>query len=272
MSDSRVKRPKSQNSAVAILESASRYVYGKAQRARSLEEHEDFSITLKLLQLLREGWASRPRIFDVACGFAVGLCHARYLHRRGERAAFMRKEFLSITPDYDYSRETVPNRDPADGRRHFGNQYASRGMDTRAIKEAAARLGITAGAIYTRLSNGWTWERAISEPRRPRGRKPYGRAFCSVDAATVAGHDSGPTGSTHEDDTPADLGFRDFPGADDRNPVPNRARAAGYAALPVADRRGTRKKRISAPAQVRFEKLSRAAHRAAADRETYFGA
>ena len=100
-----------QSYAFAILDSASRHIYGEAQRARSRDEYENFSISLKLLQLLRDGWATGPSIFDVACGFAVGLCHARYLYRRGERAAFMRKEFLSITPDYDYSRETVPNRD-----------------------------------------------------------------------------------------------------------------------------------------------------------------
>lgn len=269
MSDSRAKRPRLQNCAVAILESACKYVYGEAQRAHDNEEHEDFSITLKLLELLRDGWASRPGIFDVACGFAVGLCHSRYLWRRGERAAFMRREFLSITPDYDYSKETLPNRDPADGRRHYGNQYGSRGMHTRAIKEAADGLGITTHSIYTRLRNGWTWERAISETRQRAERKPHGHQFRNLAPQKVAQHDSVPSCIPNEDLPRAGERFGDIPNADDRYPASNLTRAAGYAALPLADRRGARKKRISSPAQVRREKLFRAANRATA---TYFGA
>jgi hypothetical protein len=248
---------------VAILKSASRYIYGEAQQARGQEEHEDFSITLKLLELLREGW-SRPGIFDVACGFAVGLGHARYLFRRAERAAFMRREFLSITPDYDYSRVNVPDRDPADGRRHYGNKYASRGLDTAAIKEAAARLGITVAAVYRRLRQGRTWEEAISEG-------PYGHRLRALAAERVARHDSTANCIPDEDIEAAGGGFGERPTGDDRHHAPNRARAAGYAALPAADRRGA-PKRISSPAQAQREKALRAAHRAAAEREIYFGA
>jgi hypothetical protein len=109
---------------LALLEHAIDYVYGESQkRARTREEHEDFAITLKLLGLLRDGWSTGPAIFDVACGYAVGLCHARYLYKRAERSALMRLEFLRAIPDYDYSTEIMTDRDPADGRRHYGNQF-----------------------------------------------------------------------------------------------------------------------------------------------------
>ena len=129
-----------QSRALAILDSASRYVSREAKRAYNREEHEDFSITLKLLELLRDGWASGPGVFDVACGYAVGLPHARYLHKRSERAAFVRREFLQAIPDYDLSREPLPERDPADGRRRSKGRESR--LDTRTIKEAAAKLGI----------------------------------------------------------------------------------------------------------------------------------
>jgi len=257
-----VKRPEMQSGAVAILESVSRYVYGEAQRAHDREEHEDFSITLKLLQLLREGWKSGPDIFSLACSYAVGLCHARYLYKRAERAAFERRELLSITPDYDYSKEPLPDRDPSDGRRRY---YGKSGgiENARAIKEAAARLGITRNAIYYRLRRGWTWERATSKTAHQ---------FRSVAAQRSSRHDAGSTSSTHEDYTPADFGLGDFPKSDGRHPVPNRARTASHAALPVADRRGTAKKRMDSPAQAQRNERSRVLNRTARERAAYFGA
>jgi hypothetical protein len=108
---------------LALFEHAIDYTYGESQkRARTREEHEDFTITLKLLGLLRDGCATGD-LFNLACGYAVGLCHARYLYKRAERSAFMRLEFLRAIPDYDYSTEIMPDRDPADGRRHYGNQF-----------------------------------------------------------------------------------------------------------------------------------------------------
>jgi hypothetical protein len=151
--------------AALTLDHALVHVWREAQLARSCEEHEDFNIALKLLGLLRDG-SSSGDLFNLACGYAVGLCHARYLRRSAERAESMRLEFLQAIPDYDWSREPrIPDRDPTDGRRHFGNQYASHGMDTPAIKEAAAKLGISKFAIYHRLRRGWTWAQASSETR-----------------------------------------------------------------------------------------------------------
>lgn len=248
-------------SAARLLESATRFVHLEAQQARTREEHEDYSITLRLLQLLREGWET-SHIFDVACGFAVGLCHARYLYKRAERAALMRREFLSITPDYDHSTETSPDRDPADGRRKV---YAkARAVENaRAIKEAATKLGITTNTIYSRLKRGWSWERATSETAYQ---------FRNLDAQGSSRHDPESTSSAHENDTPADFGLGDFPKSDGRHPVPTGARAESFAAMSVADRRGATKKRVSSPIQARLEERFRAAHRAAAERKSYYGA
>ena len=111
------------DAALTLLEDAIVYIYREAKLARSCEEHEDFAITLKLLTLLRDGSAG-PALFDLACGYAVGLPHATYLYRRAARAAFMRQELFRATPDYDYSTEIVPDDDPTDGRRrYYGNGF-----------------------------------------------------------------------------------------------------------------------------------------------------
>lgn len=124
--------------ASTLLTDASEYLYRELQkRARTREEHEDGSISLMLLKLLREGWASGPNIFDLACGLAVGCVHARYMHKRAERAAFERLELLRAIPDYDYSTEAKPGRDPADGRRHFGNQFGCRKKPPQRISSLA---------------------------------------------------------------------------------------------------------------------------------------
>jgi hypothetical protein len=115
----------SEADALTLLTHAIDYTYGESQkRARTREDHEDFTITLRLLGLLRDGWATGPWIFDVACGYAVGLYHKKYLRRRAERAEFERLELLRCIPDYDYSKEPrIADRDPTDGRRHYGNRF-----------------------------------------------------------------------------------------------------------------------------------------------------
>ena len=163
----------SSDPAALTLDHAIVHIYREAQLAQSCEEHENAAITLRLLGLLRDGWSGGPRIFDVACGYAVGLCHAKYLYRKAQRAEFTRLEYLRCIPDYDASTEKPMERDPTDGRRHFGNKFAWRGMGTDAIKEASAKLGINKATIYSRLSRGWTWEQASSETRIS-GRTPDG--------------------------------------------------------------------------------------------------
>jgi hypothetical protein len=158
--------------AALTLDHALVHVWREAQLARTCEEHEDFEIALKLLGLLHRG-RSGPGLFNLACALVTGLPHAKYVYRRAERAEFMRLEMLRCVPDYDYSREPKIGLDLADGRRHFGNNFASHGMDTQAIKEAAAKLGINKTAIYGRLRRGWTWEQASSETRISGRRNPF---------------------------------------------------------------------------------------------------
>jgi hypothetical protein len=60
----------------------------------------------------------------LACGYAVGLPHAKYLYRRATRAAFMQQELQQTIPDYDASTQTIPDHDPTDGRRrYYGNRF-----------------------------------------------------------------------------------------------------------------------------------------------------
>ena len=60
--------------AALTLDHALVHVWREAQLAQSCEEHEDFEIALKLLGLLRDG-SSSGDLFNLACGYAVGLCH-----------------------------------------------------------------------------------------------------------------------------------------------------------------------------------------------------
>ena len=105
------------------LEHVITYIHRQAQRARTREEHEDFDVVLKLLALLRQGWTPSPTLFDVACGCALGVTNRKLLYRREARAAFERRKLLSLIPDYDYSTEILPDRDPMDGKRHYGNNF-----------------------------------------------------------------------------------------------------------------------------------------------------
>jgi hypothetical protein len=251
----------------SILKHAIDYMYRETQaRARTRQEHEDASITLRLLGLLCDGWSTGPRLFDVACGQAMGSPHAKYLRHRDERAEFQRLEFLAAIPDYDYSLEPrIPDRNPTDGRRHLGKRYARRRMNTDAIKEAAARHGLTEQAIYLRLSRGWTWERAISETRQPPGGNRYGNQLRDLAPMAIAGDDSNATSDADADDAAASFGPGNRrPTPDDRHFAPRLARAGDRASL-FASYRGKPAKRLSSPAQLRT--LARAANGSA-----YFGA
>jgi hypothetical protein len=115
---------------IAILESASIYLHGEAQLARSENEHEDFSVSIKVLALLREGWSEGPGLFDLACGYAIGLPSSKIFYKRAKRAAFQHQQFLRLIPDYDYSNEKPPEHDQTDGRKRFyGNRFTGRLCD-----------------------------------------------------------------------------------------------------------------------------------------------
>jgi hypothetical protein len=112
------------------LKSAIVYLHSEAQLAQSQNEYEDFSISLKLLGLLHDGWPGGPGILDVACGYLFELSHSKYLHRRLVRADFLHRQLLRCIPDYDSSNERPPEDDPTDGRKGFyGNQYTGRLCD-----------------------------------------------------------------------------------------------------------------------------------------------
>jgi hypothetical protein len=116
--------------AVLTLEHAIVYVYGESKLARSENEYEDFSISIKVLALLRDGWSAGPGLFDLACGYAIGLPHSKVFYKRTKRAEYQHKQFMRLIPDYDYSNETPPEDDPTDGRRRFyGNRFTGRLCD-----------------------------------------------------------------------------------------------------------------------------------------------
>jgi hypothetical protein len=118
--------------AALVLEHAICHVYQQAQLTRSENEHEDFTITLRMLALVCDGWPGGPGLFNLACGYATGLAHGKYMHRRDARSALLHQELLRCIPDYDYSNEMPPEDDPTDGRRqYYGNRFdRSRDLDS----------------------------------------------------------------------------------------------------------------------------------------------
>jgi hypothetical protein len=105
---------------LTVLDRALDYTYKQSQeRARTCEEHEDFAITLRLIGLLCDDWSTGPGLFNVACAYATGLPHAKYLRRRAERAAFMRNEYERTIPDFD----------PTLGREPYGPQFRNLGSE-----------------------------------------------------------------------------------------------------------------------------------------------
>ena|ERR1035441_124391 len=78
-----------------LLEHAIDYTYRETQaRARTRQEHEDASMTLRLLGLLCDGWSSGPRLFDVACGHAMGS------PKGGQRSGLLRSLGLILRPGF----------------------------------------------------------------------------------------------------------------------------------------------------------------------------
>src|SRR5262249_24159703 len=95
--------------------------------------------------LIRDGWSSIPGLFDVACGYALGIPSARVPYKRALRAAYMRQQFLRLIPDYDYSADPstaiLLERDPKDGRRHghvdyIGNRFCHLASEKRKGNES----------------------------------------------------------------------------------------------------------------------------------------
>jgi hypothetical protein len=139
----------------SLLQHAIEYLACEARLAQTREEHENFSIALKLLGLLLQGWRPAPSLFDVACGYVVGLPSAKYVRRKAARVAFQRRDFLRAIPDYDYSVETSLNDDPTDGRRHSGNQF----LRLAIARGSAGRLASHRGRTPKRISSNAQLER-----------------------------------------------------------------------------------------------------------------
>lgn len=218
------------------LASAIRYLHLEAQVAQSEQEFEDYSIALRFLGLLADGWDGLG-LLNVACAYATGVPHGKFMRRRAEREEFRRMELARAIPDFDYSRLPRLDRDATDGRRHLGNKFASHGMDTQAIKEAAARLGMTEQAIYRRLKYGWPRERALSEPQR-QGRKLYdGTEFCDLARPIGEGDDSIPSSQTLWNITPANQRAGDSSASDRGHPIQARPGPRCPAAVLAIDRR-----------------------------------
>jgi hypothetical protein len=146
----------------STLEHSINYLAREAQFAQTRDEHENFSIALRLLGLIYDGWNPTPSLFDVACGYVVGLVSAKYIYRKARRLAHERRELLRAIPDYDYSTETLSDDDPTDGRRHYGNQFLR-----MAIEIGPKHDAITAcGARENDAAADWkTGERADSDDR-----------------------------------------------------------------------------------------------------------
>jgi len=138
------------------LQDSITYLAREAQFAQTREEHENYSIALRLLGLLYDGWNPTPSLFDVACGYVVGLASAKYVHRKARRAAHERRELLRAIPDYDYSTEPLSDDDPTDGRRHnYGKQLPRTGVS----KHAAI-------AAYSTVRSGEFTSRTTDPPKR----------------------------------------------------------------------------------------------------------
>ena len=92
--------PMSEAHPVSRLKPAIDYAYRLTQkrelqaRARTRQEHEDASMTLRLLGLLCDGWSSGPRLFDVACGHAMGS------PKGGQRSGLLRSLGLILRPGF----------------------------------------------------------------------------------------------------------------------------------------------------------------------------
>jgi hypothetical protein len=129
--DSEESADESTGEHIPTLKSAIAYLHREAQLAQSQNEYEDFSISLKVLGLLHDGY-SGPGILDMACGYLFDLSHSKYLHRRLVRCDFLHRQLLRCIPDYDASDERPPEDDPTDGRRgYYGNGFdGSRDLDT----------------------------------------------------------------------------------------------------------------------------------------------
>ena len=72
--------------ATAFLANVIRYIHGEGQKARTQDEHEDFTVALHILNAIWQGW-TEPVL--VAYYYAFGVHPDKYRRKRLERHAHM---------------------------------------------------------------------------------------------------------------------------------------------------------------------------------------
>jgi hypothetical protein len=82
----------------ALLDRVIARVYEAGQRARSQEEHQLTTITLRLLSLLRRGELAS---LDLACFAVFGFSFAKFREKSLARQALMSWELSRCVPDFD---------------------------------------------------------------------------------------------------------------------------------------------------------------------------
>jgi len=86
---------------VELLQDAIDYLHSFREDCRTQNEHEDLTISLRLLAVLLRNEARSCDPFTLACYLAVGSSPAVYRERRAVRDEFKLKELIGAIPDYD---------------------------------------------------------------------------------------------------------------------------------------------------------------------------
>ena len=80
--------------AAAFLADVTRYIHGEGQKARTQDEHEDFTVALRILKAIREGWTEPV---NVAYYYTFGLHPDKYRRKRLERHAHLAWQLTAAT-------------------------------------------------------------------------------------------------------------------------------------------------------------------------------
>src|SRR3974390_1679494 len=84
-----------------LLQDAIGYLPIFREDCLSQSEHEDLTISLRVLSVLLKDEASLCSPFTLACYLAVGSSPAQYRNRRKQRDEFKQRELIGAIPDYD---------------------------------------------------------------------------------------------------------------------------------------------------------------------------
>lgn len=81
-----------------LLDSVSTYLYGEAQKAATLDQRDEWSLTLAIVGAVRRG-STLP--FQDACIAAFGATLERYQSHRNKQRWLAKREWFAAMPDYD---------------------------------------------------------------------------------------------------------------------------------------------------------------------------